>query len=414
MSIKSETIEIPSTIFSDDVYKVVLSQPAKHANIADTVSTPAQGEPRIYIRAEALRSGDSFQLSMYTKKQVFHSSFDLSEFKTAIDGLFGVAFMQYHAWDTQYEYSAKVSKKGKILTSRKKATGQPRVANFTEGSFDRKKNHIIKEGEPIPALTDTGVFTQEGKVVTGMRDKFNQINRFLELLEDETGPRAIPEGTVVNIVDFGCGKSYLTFLVYHYFTNMRKLRANICGMDLDPSVIKSCTAAAKKYGYEGLSFLRGDIGNQDSPPIEGWGQPNTFNIVVSLHACDTATDYAIYNAIRWESDLIYVVPCCQHELKQQMKPSNLSLFNRYGIIKERIAALATDAIRANLIETRGYKAQIIEFVDMEHTPKNLLIRARRRAGKGTGMAWSEVEKALNEFAFEPMLLKLLQSAQRNP
>jgi len=395
-----QTPELPDIVFSENIYKIVLSQPAENAS----------PESRAYTRAEALRNGEKIQLSMYTKKQVFHNNFAANELKTVIDGLFGVSFLQYHAWDTEYEYSAKVSKKGKVLTSRKKTTSQPRKSNLAPGSFDRQKNLIIQEGEPIPALTDIGVFTQEGKIAAGMRDKFNQINRFLELIADETGPGAIPDNTTVNIVDFGCGKSYLTFLIYHYFTNLRKLQANICGMDLDASVVNTCTAAASKYGYEHLKFIQGDIINQEAPPIESWGQPNTCNIVISLHACDTATDYALFNALKWKADLIYAAPCCQHELKQQMKPKDLSLFNRYGIIKERIAALATDAIRANLLECCGYKAQIIEFVDTEHTLKNLLIRAKRRAGKASSTTWSEIERIISEFSFEPKLIKLLQAS----
>ena len=406
--IKPQPPKLPDTALSLSIYKVVLSQPVK--NLTSDTPNP-KAAPREYTRAEIQRSGDKFQLSMYTKKQVFHSNFTIEELKTVVDGLFGITFTQYHAWDETHEYTAKISKKGKVLTSRNKAASKPRTANFAAGSFDRQKNHIIKEGENIPALADMGVFTKEGKVVAGMRDKLNQINRFLELMADETGPSAIPGGTTVNIVDFGCGKSYLTFLVYHYFTNMRRLKANICGLDLDESVVKTCTAAAKKYGYAHLHFMQGDIGNQPTPPIESWGQPSTFNIVISLHACDTATDYALYNAQKWKADLIYAVPCCQHELKQHMSPKNLSLFNRYGIIKERIASLATDAIRASLLECCGYKAQIIEFVEMEHTPKNLLIRAKRREGKGSATAWGEVEKVIHEFSYEPTLLKLLRDGK---
>jgi len=389
---------LPDQVFSRDIYKVVLSMPVKNAG----------DESRSYTRAEINRSGDNFQLSMYTTKQNFHQNFTVDQLKPVLDGLFGISFMQYHAWDANFEYAAKISKKGKILTSKKKAASQPRTANFAEGSFDRQKNHILKEGEPIAPLVDMGVFTKEGKVAAGMRDKFSQINRFLELLADETGPDAIQSGTTINIIDFGCGKSYLTFLVYYYFTQMRMLKANICGLDLDAHVVKSCTAAAEKYGYKSLRFIQGDIGKQPAPPVEGWGSANTFNIVISLHACDTATDYALFNAIKWNADLIYAVPCCQHELKAQMKPQNLSLFASYGIIKERIASLATDAIRANLLESCGYKAQIIEFVDMEHTPKNLLIRAKRRVGKGNAAALGEVEKVVQEFGFEPMLLRLLK------
>jgi len=406
--------ELPNTAFSNDIYKIVLSKPASANTSQYDSDNIIQHEPRAYVRAEAKRSGNKFQLSMYTKKQVFHSNFSASELKPVIDGLFGVLFLQYHAWDTENEYSAKISKKGKVLASRKKATSKPRTENFVTGSFDRQKNHILKEGEHIPALEDMGIFTKENKVATGMRDKFNQINRFLELLADETAPADIPEGKTVNIIDFGCGKSYLTFMLYHYFTTMRKLCANICGLDLDASIVQACTSAAKKYGYERLNFIQGDIGTQVTPPISSWGEPNTFNIVISLHACNTATDYALYNAVKWKSDLIFAVPCCQHELKQQMKPRSLSLFNRYGIIKERVAALATDAIRANLLDYCGYKTQIIEFVDMEHTPKNLLIRARRRAEKGRFIAWDEIEKVLHEFSFEPTLLKLLREGGHLP
>ena len=434
-----QTQGLPDGVFNANLYKIVLSMPIKQVNsvqphAAGTYTvrpyppaiTAVQHENRSYTRAEINRNGDKFQLSMYTAKQVFHSNFAANELKLVLDGLFGIRFQQYHAWDSEYEYSARISKKGKILTARKKSANRPRAALFNTGSFDRQKNHILKEGEPIPALVDMGVFTKEGKIITGMRDKFNQINRFLELLADETGPDLLPgsmlngavpetianssaKETTVNIVDFGCGKSYLTFLVYYYFAKMRGLSVNICGLDLDAHVVASCTAAAEKYGYKSLKFLQGDIGAQPAPPVEGWGSANTLNIVISLHACDTATDYALFNAIKWNADLIYAVPCCQHELRNQMTPQNLSLFTRHGIIKERIASLATDAIRANLLECCGYKSQIIEFVDMEHTPKNLLIRARRRVGKGNvnAAAWGEAEKVITEFGFAPTLLKLL-------
>jgi len=389
-----ETVEI-GKLSVTDLYKIILSQPVKGG-----------ANPRQYTRAVIEASGGRYQLSLYTQKQVFHSNFSPQELESVIGGLFGAVFRQYHGWDEEYEYSRKVSKKGKILESRKKTSTPPPRTNFAKGSFNRQKNYIIPEGEPIPALVDMGIFTKEGKVAVVMGDKFGQINRFLELLADETGQ--IGAGTIVNIIDFGCGKSYLTFLVYYYFMEIRKLAVNICGMDLDAHVVERCQAAAEKYGYTTLRFIRGDIGKQAVPPVEGWGSADTFNIVISLHACDTATDYALYNAVKWQADLIYAAPCCQHELKAQMNPQGLTIFNRYGIIKERIAALTTDAIRSNLLECCGYKAQIIEFIDMEHTPKNLLIRARKRVGKGGGTAWLEVERILAEFALEPTLLRLLR------
>jgi len=421
-------------MLNKSIYKIVLSIPAKpksqvnssdkaQESICEKPQENAGKAPLQYTRAEIIRSGDIYQLSMYTTKQVFHSNFQ--ELGPVIDELFGTTFMQYHAWDNDYEYSAKISKKGKVLTSRKKAKSQAPKLNLSNGSFNRQKNYIIKEGEPIPVLADMGIFTKEGKIAAQMRDKFGQINRFLELIADETGPDAIPTGTTINIIDFGCGKSYLTFLVYHYFTKIRNHKVNICGLDLDAKIVENCTTAAEKYGYTSLWFVEGDIGQQTTPPIEGWGTPNTFNIVISLHACDTATDHALYNAIKWSADLICAAPCCQHELKKQMKPKSLALLNRYGIIKERMAALATDAIRSNLLECCGYKTQIIEFTDMAQTSKNLLIRARKRAGKGSAAivdskdirnnaivtkAQSEVESIIKEFCFEPTLLRLLQES----
>jgi len=307
------------------------------------------------IRAEIIKNNDTYQAAIYTQKQVFHQNYHESKLQLAIDELFGPIFTQYHAWDGEYEYQAKITKKGKILTSRKKTSNQPHKPNLAPGSFNKQKNYILPEGEAVPALVDMGVLTKDGKIVTAMADKFGQINRFLELLADET--KGISHDVIVNIVDFGCGKSYLTFLVYYYFTKIRKLNVNIVGLDLDEHVVKTCDAAAQKYGYLNLQFTQGDIGQQKAPPVKEWSHAKSFNIVISLHACDTATDHALANAITWNADLIYAAPCCQHELKNQMAPQNLKLLARYGIIKERVSALATDAIRANLLEAHGYKAR---------------------------------------------------------
>ena len=395
---------LPDEVFNDNIHKIVLAKP-KANNLAPDMMQALGLSNRDYTRADIQISSGKCQLSTYTAKQVFHSNFPITELKPVLDGLFGVIFFQYHAWDGEYEFLATVSKKRKVLTTRKKAPSQPRQT--AQNSFNRQKNYIINEGTPVPALVDMGIFTQEGKVAAAMRDKFGQINRFIELLADET--RAISPETTVNIIDFGCGKSYLTFLVYHYFAQIRSLEVNICGLDLDAHVVQRCTAAAEKYGYKNLQFIQGDIGNQAAPPVEGWGSDGSFNIVISLHACDTATDHALFNAIQWNADLIYAVPCCQHELKKQMTPQTQKLFSRYGVIKERMASLATDAIRANILEVCGYKSQIIEFIDMEHTPKNLLIRARKRVGKGSATAWEEVEAIMGEFGFEPTLVQLAKT-----
>ena len=375
-------------IFDPGIYKIVLSAPTKNAE---------------YTRCEIVSNGERYQASQFTAKQVFHKNLQLHEVQPFVEGLLGAVFTRYTAWDSEREYSARVTKKGKLLTSSKAINRPPQAGNFKSGTFDRQKNHIIKEGERIPALVDIGVFTKEYKVAAGMHDKFQQINRFIELVTDET--KNIAHDTTVNIIDFGCGKSYLTFLLYHYFAVIEKRQVNICGLDLNEKLIQSCTAAANKYGYKSLHFKLGDIAGQAVPPLDAWGSSGTFNIVISLHACDTATDHALHNAVKWGADLICAAPCCQHELRKQMKAKTLEIFQDYGIIEERIAALATDAIRAKLLEYVGYRAQIIEFTDMEHTAKNLLIRARR--GKPNPHALAAVRRLTGEFCFQPTLMKLL-------
>lgn len=368
--------------FNQDIYKIILSAPVK-------------GNPQGYTRGEIVSDGVHFQASLYTATQVFHTNLAPQQVEAFVHDLLGTTFMQYTAWDNQFEHQAKVTKKGKLLTNTKASKSPPaKVA-----SFNKAKNHIIQEGEPIPALVDMGIFTKDYKIITSQYDKLQQINRFIELLADET--KAVNQP--INIVDFGCGKSYLTFLVYHYFAHIRKLDVNICGLDLKADVIKNCIAAAAKYGYTNLKFNLGDIKSQAAPPVATWGAPGTCNIVISLHACDTATDHAIYNAINWGADLIYAAPCCQHELRKQITAKNI--FTSYGIIEERMAALATDAIRAKLLEHVGYKAQIIEFTSMEHTPKNLLIRARK--GSKNPKALGDVEAVMGEYGFMPTLYGLL-------
>ena len=392
---------LPNKMFNEEIFRIVLSKPAKNAGSFDEDSGKAT------VRVEVVRNAQKYQSATYRGTQVFHGNHNAADVRELLNEQFGTFFLHYTAWDGEFEYSARVSKKGKVLATRRKAKTPPVLPEkeFADGGFNRRKNHIICEGADIPVLVDMGVFTNERKVAAPMWDKFHQINRFLELLADETD---VLHGTTVNIIDFGCGKSYLTFLVYHYFTEIRGFHTNICGLDLNAEIVGKCTAVAKKYGYSRLTFRQGDIGTQTAPPLEGWGATNTFNIVISLHACDTATDHALFNAIRWNSDLVCAVPCCQHELRNQMNPRTLKIFADYGIVKERIASLATDAIRAKLLEIHGYKTQIIEFTAMEHTPKNLFIRARRTSRNPHSQSKKdELNALLQEFGFEPTLLRLL-------
>ncbi|MEO3945560.1 SAM-dependent methyltransferase [Gorillibacterium sp. CAU 1737] len=261
------------------------------------------------------------------------------------------------------DYQILVSKKGKASILQKKAT-KPE----TDLAHNRTKSYLLKEGEPVPYLIELGVMNREGKVLAAKYDKFKQINRFLEMVEDVFA--LLPEGKTLRIIDFGCGKSYLTFALYHYLVFLQKRQVEITGLDLKEDVIRDCQALADKLACTGLEFLRGDIAD-----YEGTQQAD---MVVTLHACDTATDAALEKAVRWNARVILSVPCCQHELYSQVESPLLEPMLSHGIIRERFAALATDSARARLLELVGYRAQILEFIDLEHTPKNLLIRAVRQ------------------------------------
>ena len=261
-------------------------------------------------------------------------------------------------------------------------------------SHNRKKRYILEEGRPVPFLVDLGVQTKEGKVITSRYDKFRQINRFLEFIED-IWP-LLPKDRPVHIIDFGCGKSYLTFAMYYYLHELKGLTLEVTGLDLKKDVIVHCNELAKKYHYEGLSFLHGDIADYTGT--------DSVDMAVPLHACDTATDYALYKAMKWHAGVILSVPCCQHEVNKQIACEPLEGALKYGLIKERLSALFTDALRADLLEENGYDTQVLEFIDMEHTPKNILLRAVRRvdAGMADGQSGlTEAEQKLGQCSKEP-------------
>lgn len=380
----SELQSFLDTIFGDNPSKIIISKPSKNAE---------------YRKLCVLKKANGYQLEKYTEKQVFHENLSVEKAVLRCADFFDEGYGQLNAWGADYEYVLSVTKKGKVLFNKKKAA----VAEVAENTHNRKKNYIIPEDKPFPALVDMGVFTKDGKVAKPMYDKFRQINRFTEIIDDAVREKGL-SGKKLKIVDFGCGKSYLTFVLYHYFTEILGSEVDMLGLDLKADVIEKCNAAAKRYGYENLRFEMGDI--------SGASVQGKVDMVVTLHACDTATDYALHNAIMRNADMIFSVPCCQHELNSQMKSDKLSLLTRYGIIKERTAALCTDAIRANLLEYCGYKTQLLEFVDFEHTPKNILIRAVKRSGnpRGREQYLAEAENLMKEFSFEPTLYKLLKES----
>ena len=266
-------------------------------------------------------------------------------------------------------------------------------------AHNRVKQYILKEGVPVPFLIDLGVMNEQGKIIHARYDKFRQINRFLEFIEDIL-PR-LSRDREITILDFGCGKSYLTFAMYYYLRELKGYDVSIIGLDLKTDVIEKCNSLALRYGYEKLHFYHGDIADYEGV--------SCVDMVVTLHACDTATDYALAKAVEWGAEVILSVPCCQHEVNKQIKNEMLEPVLRYGILKERMSALITDAVRADLLESKGYDTQILEFIDMEHTPKNLLIRAVR-TGKRSDQG--KVEKMLAALNIHPTLDRLLNEKEQ--
>lgn len=376
-------------MFADEVNKMIISNPAM------------KSEEIKKIIVEKKKAG--YQLSKYTEKQVFHENLDADVAIDRCAELIMGNYRQVNGMSASKEHIILISKKGACNYKTKKLADELiKASKKKEAAGDghnRKKNYILQEGMSIAPLVDMGVFTKDGKVVNSMYDKYKQINRFIEILDDEIKTQKLD---TLHVIDFGCGKSYLTFVVYYYLTEVMKLKVEMIGLDLKADVIAKCNEAAKKYGYDHLKFEVGDV--------NGFQAPFDVDMVITLHACDTATDYALFNAIQWNSKMIFSVPCCQHELNKQIKPDELQILARYGIIKERFSALATDAIRANLLEYSGYKTQLLEFIDFDHTPKNILIRAIKRpmlAKNSRDKYLAEVESIKKEFSFEPTLYRLL-------
>ena len=349
---------------------------------------------KINISLKEKNNKEYYQIEKFTDKQVFHENIDKNDLEVKL-----LEFMQDYkqlaAWSANNNFDLKISKKGKVFLGKKKSDN----INLLNKSHNKEKNYILKEGMIIQPLIDLGVFTKEGKVVKSMYDKYKQINRFVEIIDDEIRKNDYKELT---IFDFGCGKSYLTFVLYYYFVEIKKINVKMIGLDLKKDVIKKCNDIAKRYGYENLSFELGDI--------NGFKYNNKVDMVITLHACDTATDYALYNAIKWNSKMIFSVPCCQHEFNHQMKAESLSILTKYGIVQERIAALMTDATRANLLEAVGYKTQLLEFIDISHSPKNILIRASKGnlSKDKKEKSLQEVNTLIEQFNFDPTLYKLLK------
>lgn len=366
------------------------------------LSNPSSKDGVIKICARPVLKNKSllFQIEEYTKTQVFHKNLTAGDASSYLTGKLSsdtssqtASFKNALVETKSFTANVLVSKKGTITIKKKMntSTKQPKISL----SHNRKKKYILEEGIPVPFLIDLGVMTQNGNIVNAHYDKFRQINRFLEYIEDILP--SLPTGRELRILDFGCGKSYLTFAIYYYLKVLKGYPVRITGLDLKEDVIRHCNELAVKYGYDKLEFLCGDIAYYD-----GCSQ---VDMVVTLHACDTATDYALAKAVGWGAKVILSVPCCQHELNKQMKNDLLSPVLHYGILKERMAALMTDGLRAQILEANGYRTQILEFIDMAHTPKNLLIRAVYNGHCADNKA--QINELLAAFDINPTLYRLL-------
>ncbi|HAH61523.1 MAG TPA: methyltransferase [Treponema sp.] len=418
------------------ILSATLSKPVKNAE--DILGRPYR---RIKIRTGSSASGHTYFAEFFTDKQAFHEQMTEEQLSAFLKKHAGKTFRNCVERTETEEITILANKKGETTTLRKPAVGIAAPAADRENSggtassadglfqrrdsaaaclraesagFNRIKNYLLPEGTPVPFLVLLGVMTPEGKVVAAKYDKFRQINRFLEFIDDVLPDvqKSVGNGRPLRIADFGCGKSYLTFAVYYYLTKIKKLAVEITGLDLKKDVIDYCNKTAEQLGCSGLTFAVGNIAE--------YAYEHDPDIVVTLHACDTATDYALDYAVKHNCTAILSVPCCQHELNSQITENKAAIlsgadtpfapFLKYGIIRERFAALATDALRAEYLENAGYGVQMLEFIDMEHTPKNLLIRAVKKSGGITenGTALHEAERLTAALRVSPTLRGLLQ------
>ena len=379
-------------ILNKDLQQIILSN-SRH---------PEQTQ-KVKIRPVLIREELLFQETAYRGTQAFHENFTAEQLTDRICTALQEQFRQGEFSAKTLQATALVSKKGKLTLKVKNSGKSPRTEGAAASeeeelqalAHNRTKHYILEEGKPVDFLVGLGVQTPDGRVTRARFDKFRQINRYLEFIEDVIDE--LPKDRTIRIIDFGCGKSYLTFAMYYYLHELQHRDIQVTGLDLKTDVIKHCNELAEKLGYDRLKFERGDISTYEGTDVA--------DMVVTLHACDLATDYALDKAVKWGARVILAVPCCQHELNKQMKNELLSPVLHYGILKERMAALMTDGLRAQILEANGYRTQILEFIDMAHTPKNLLIRAVYNGHCADNKA--QINELLAAFDINPTLYRLL-------
>ena len=374
-----------------DLERILLTNPVDASTFSKTKIRPLLLKGELIFQAEEQRG-----------KQAFHKNLNINEAILYVENCLAHDFRQGEITSAKGKGTVLVSKKGKMTVKFKQ---QARIITQKTLEHNRKKQYLLPEGTPVPFLVDLGVMTKEGQIVHSRYDKYRQINRFLEFIEDILPQLDKHKENI--IIDFGCGKSYLTFAMYYYLKELKGYPVRIIGLDLKEEVIRHCSELSIRYGYDKLSFTCGDIASYEGV--------DHVDMVVTLHACDLATDYALEKAVGWDAKVILSVPCCQHELNKQIKNPLLQPVLEYGLIKERMAALYTDAIRAQILEYTGYNTQILEFIDMEHTPKNILLRAVSRKKNEISpaeeekrqKAGEEVKELIRFLHADPAIVRLL-------
>lgn len=383
------------------IISCTFSKPSK--NIEEILGRPYQR-----IKAQAANNSNKtlYYVEKFTKTQAFHEQKTEEELAEFIEKHAGKTFKNCIVRTESEEISYLGNKKDSVTKLSRKINQeiQPVKKNILWKNCERQKNYLIPEGNPVPFMVLLGLMTSDGKVINSKYDKFRQINRFLEFINDILPEiQKQTENKTIRIADFGCGKSYLTFAVHYFLTEIKHLEAEIIGLDLKKDVIDYCNKIAAQLNLKGLKF---DTGN-----IADYNYKNAPDIVITLHACDTATDFALNYAVKNGCKAILSVPCCQHELNSQLNknsvPEEFKPLLKYGIIKERFAALATDALRGEFLESAGYSVQLLEFIDMEHTPKNILIRAVKKTKSGKNEI-SAAEKLIAALKISPTLKNLLE------
>ncbi|MEI8365342.1 MAG: SAM-dependent methyltransferase [Parachlamydiaceae bacterium] len=340
----------------------LLTDVINEAFVSATLSSPSDSTVdsilKITLRPLSIKTKPMYQATEYFSQKVTHTNLSAEAccdyIRTALQ-----RFRQAVFTTSTANYHLLINKRGETTVIKKQQSAVQSPLHLH--THNREKIYILPEGTPIPFLVKLGIMSSEGKVLSKKYDKFRQINRFLEMVRDVVDH--LPKN--VKVIDFGCGKAYLTFALYYYLRHVEHRVVDMVGIDLKKEVIAYCQKVAEELGCAGLSFIVGDINHYHGDA----------DLVVSLHACDTATDAALEKAIQWNARVILCVPCCQHELYSQIQCAALAPLLRHGILRERFAALATDAARAELLTAAGYDVDVLEFIDMEHTPKNLLLRA---------------------------------------